>query len=220
MKYDVIIICNNYSERLEAVLFYWSQMDYAFTLHVVTNQQDLKTQKVVSSYIDKINIRLHIYSGNKIHNKGYLIKYCLDRIQESDYIVLTDADMVFHKDLLLKTSLYLNEETLISSFREDISEIDVDLFFSLYKKKRYTWVWDDVKREMVSRSPFMGWFLVFPFKVVNKIDFHVNHEGYDIIDWKIYGQLLSLGLKERLVYFDYSPLHIYHGEKGKNWKGI
>jgi cellulose synthase/poly-beta-1,6-N-acetylglucosamine synthase-like glycosyltransferase len=190
---------------------------------IICHQKDLDTQKVVGKYLNCIeNIRIIVYSGNKIHNKGYIIKYGLDKINARDYIILSDADMIFHKDTLSRTNIALisNTRCVLSSTREDISKFDVDLFMNNYMNEEYLWPWEHLKREVISSSPFMGWFLVFTHEVIEKLDFSIKHQGYDVFDWKLFGQLTKEGLQKRLIKFDFAPLHIYHGEKGKNWQGV
>jgi hypothetical protein len=209
---------------LDASLFYWSKAKYPkFRISIITHQQDLDTQKIVSNYLNLLNINLIIYSGDKKNHKGFLIKHAIDRIrQTNDYIILSDADMIFEQNVLERTNISLNknDNRIISSIREDISSLDINLFLENFRKEKELWPWEDLRKESSYRSSFMGWFLVFPSKYIKDIDFIGEHNGYDYFDWKIYGQLINLKLEEKLIYFDYTPLHLFHGEKGKNWKGI
>jgi len=240
MKYktfDILIVCNYYSNYLNASLFYWNNVLYNKELYriiIISSNKDYETARVVYNYINNgfFNICLIPYSGNDYNNKGLMINYCYNIIKKiglNQFLFLTDADIIFPPDILLKTSCNFieSEKLLISSYREDISKDDIDLFFKLYNNNENNkyWVWENIKREVLYPSPFMGWFLTFKSDYLNKIDTIKldsikSHVGYDVIDYKIYGQLKSLGLYEKIIYFDNVPLHIYHGKKGENWKGI
>lgn len=228
-SFDIIIVCNGYSKYLDACLFYWSHISYPrnkYRITIVTTSKDLKTTSIVCKYRPEIdNLNLLIYKGDKYNNKGHMLRYACMRIGKSlnDFFMFSDADMVFPPNFLvrLNQSFLVNRKQLITSHREDISQIDLDLFFNKFRsEKRITWVWDNIKREIISQSPFMGWFLACPWENILKLKFIENHKGYDVVDWKIYGQLTSMDLQDKILHLDLTPLHIYHGNKGSNWQGV
>ncbi len=219
-KFDIIIICIGHSERLEASLYYWSHMKYNnYQIHVITYVKDIKTIDICKKYL---NTRCVIYENDDCHNKGKMIKYGISSIENiGEYIMLSDADIIFSPSTLLRISnSFMEGNEIISSYREDISERDILLFFSRYKEENINWVWENISLETIYPSPFMGWFLAFPSYYVNKINFIINHSGYDVVDWKIFSQLQNIGLKKKLIHINNVPLHIYHGNKGEQWKGI
>ena len=220
-KFNIIIVCTGYASQLKICLHYWSQMKYCnYEIFIITYIKDIATINVCEQYK---NVNFILYDGEKFHHKGQLIDYGLSMIKnKGDYTILSDADMIFSPSTLLRTANSLAEQDnkIISSLREDISERDLPLLFSSYKTKNVNWVWENISVEILSPSPFMGWFLAFPSSYIDKIDFITDHQGYDIVDWKIFGQLVSYGLKKEIIYIDNCPLHIYHGPKGSNWRGI
>ena len=220
-KFNIIIVCTDYAPQLNICLHYWSKMKYGnYEIFVVTYIKDIATINACERY-SKANVVP--YDGKKFHNKGYLIDFGISSIKDKgDYIILSDADMVFSPSTLMRTANSFMEkgEKIISSLREDISDRDLPLFCSNYYSGDINWVWDNISTEIISPSPFMGWFLVFPSSYIKKINFVPNHQGYDVVDWKIFGQLVSCGLKKEVIHIDNSPLHIYHGPKGSNWRGI
>lgn len=220
-KFNIVITCTGYARQLDVCLYYWSQMKYYnYKIYVITYIKDIATINVCEQYQ---NVNFIPYDGDKFHHKGYIINYGLSLIEDkADYTILSDADMIFSPSTLLRTanSIIEQNDKVISSLREDIAERDLPLFFSNYKIKNVNWVWENISVEILSPSPFMGWFLVFPSSYINKIDFITEHQGYDVIDWKIFGQLASFGLQKEVIHIDNCPLHIYHGPKGSNWRGI
>lgn len=220
-KFDIIIVCIGCSERLDACLYYWSNMKYSnYEIHVVTYIKDIKTIDVCSKYL---NVNVVIYNNkNDCHNKGKMIEYGISSIKNiGEYLFLSDADIIFSPSTLMRVANSFTENNkIISSYREDISEYHVPLFFSNYRNEDINWVWENLSLETISPAPFMGWFLVFPSHYIDRIDFIVNHRGYDEIDWRVFYQLQKLGLKPEKIHIDNVPLHIYHGKKGEQWRGI
>jgi len=228
-KFDIIIVSNGYSDKLRASLYYWMLMNYSkanYRVIVATSSKDKATLECLSSYQERSYGSLIVvpHVGNNYHNKGLLMSECCKIAQntKSDLTMFTDADMIFYPDLLVRLSLsYLeNGMQLTSSTREDIDPEDLDLFMENYSRNNVGWIWDNVKRKIESPSPFMGWFLVFPSSIRENLDFNEDHSGYDIVDWKMFGQLKNMGLKENMIHLDNSPLHIHHGPKGANWRGL
>ena len=224
-QFNIIISCIGYSKQLEACLWYWNNSSYPknkFNIIISTIRKDIETLRIIKKY--DVN---YILLDKNIHNKGLAISNSINllkslKVEDSSYLMLSDADMIFPDNTLNCLNLFLieHDNCVVSSRREDIDELDIPMFFSEYPKNKKDWVWQNLKRKIISPSPFMGWFLSYPYNISNKIDYNINHQGYDCIDWKIYGQLKTMGLKEDLLYLDNVPLHLYHGEKGKNWKGI
>lgn len=220
-KFEIFIVCIGYSKNLEACLYYWSHMKYSnFRIHIITYIKDIETINVCKNYSD---INIIIYNEKDYHHKGKMLEYGMQNVKDiGDYIFFSDADIIFDSSLLLKCTNLIaeKEDIIISSIREGIHKIDLDLFFSNYKKYQIGWVWENITKDIIMPSSFMGWFTIFPSKYLAKLDFHTRHKGYDIIDWKITQQLSFFGLKKILLHMDNYPLHIYHGNKGANWKGV
>jgi hypothetical protein len=223
LQFNIIVVCIGYAKELDACLWYWKHSSYPrFSLTIVTTKKDLETLKVVQKYMSDLSAS-YVLVENNWHNKGSAIQSGLSllKAEPESYIILSDADILFPENFLNRLNLsLLEQEGIRSSMREDLDELDLELFFREYAGKPTDWAWKCLKRQILSPSPFMGWFLAFPYSVTSKIDFQVEHQGYDVVDWKVYGQLKSLGLKEKPLYLDNPPLHLYHGEKGKNWKGV
>ena len=230
-SFDILIVCNGYSQRLSACLYFWEKMNYPknkYRIIVSTWIKDHETLKVLSKHVEKdiLNIAIATNEDSDFHNKGKMIKNSFNLINRrmNEFILMSDADIIFHSETLNEiNSLILSskKEKIISSLREDILENELDIFFKNYRHTKNTdWAWKNLSFQINSPSPFMGWFLSFPSKYLSKINFIESHKGYDTIDWKIYGQLLSMNLKKEIIFFEFMPLHIPHGKKGANWMGV
>lgn len=225
-RFDIVVVCAGYGERLAASLHYWSRMSYdedLFRILVATRAGDGATAAAVARSKMR-NVRLVEFGGREFNNKGLMIRFSLARTPEplGDYVVLSDADMIFYPGFLAKLAQAVAEkgDAVFSSMREDISEVDVDRFLRRHAAERPDWAWKDVAVEVTSPSPFMGWFLAFPRRFAGRLDYMVDRPGYDVVDWMILKQLSNLGLARHLVGLDLAPLHIYHGPKGANWSGV
>lgn len=215
-KFSIVIVCLGYAKQLEACLWHWRNCSYPnFQIVVATSRKDTPTLEVVQQFQKDLKLT---YVLVEEHRKGQAISQAVNFLKDPEWIVLSDADVLFPENALncLNLSVIENPRGVFSAKREDL--VDIDLFYQEYQKSTPDWAWRSLKRKILSPSPFMGWFLTFPADL--PVDYQVKHQGYDSVDWKIYGQLKSLGLKEELIYFENPPLHLYHGEKGKNWKGV
>ena len=231
-KFDILIVCNGYSKRLDACLHFWEKSYYSknnYRIIISTWDKDHKTLDVISKYLDRkiLNVIVALNHDSDFHNKGKMIQNAFEIIKDNlyDFVFMSDADMIFHPETLVNMNYITSssKEIMISSFREDVIENEVEeiLLNEKYKfKKNIDWPWSNLSLQIRSPSPFMGWFLSFHSSFLSKINFLINHEGYDVIDWKIYGQLLSIGLKEKILHTMHMPLHMSHGKKGSNWSGI
>ncbi len=232
-KFDILIVCNGYSQRLDACLYFWEHMNYpkdSFRITISTWEKDRETLSVILKHSNNqiIEIITAPYCDLDFHHKGKMIENAYNSIKNKvhDFIIMSDADIIFNSETLNDINDVIvssrKDEIIISSLREEILEKDlINVFFEKYQyMKNIDWPWRNLSIKIKSPSPFMGWFLSFSSKHISKIDFIKYHEGYDLIDWKILGQLLSMGLRKKILYMPDMPLHMPHGEKGANWKGI
>lgn len=223
-SFEVVIVCSGYAKYLAASLSFWANAQYDdFSVTVITSSEDEDTFDVVSA-LRNLDVRLLACRSVNFHKKGRMLKHAIARPfgQPKDFVFMTDADMIFSSDTLSRVAAAFVSwpDSVVSSVREEISSIDVDLFLSEHASRDGSWPWESLKRSIDRPSPFMGWMLAFPWRSAVGIDYQDDHDGYDTIDWKIHGQLVSSGLTPRLLRLDCPPLHVHHGKKGVNWKGV
>lgn len=110
-KIAAIIICLNYSDYLALTLPH--VVNAVDEVVVVTDEEDSRTKSICESIGVKCLISKNIHADKAIFAKGRAINDALDSIENKDWILVLDADVVLNNDFKQKIkSLTLNPGAL------------------------------------------------------------------------------------------------------------
>jgi hypothetical protein len=157
-KIDVIIISVNYNDFLLVSLS--NNIKYFKNITVVTSSDDLMCQKICDKFKVKCVITERMYEDGSSFNKGKAINEGIKSINNPDWILLMDADIVL-SDKLEFTDI--DEDTLYTTDRYICND------YNTYKE----WMNNNIKLENIGKyesDKGLGFFQLF----------NINNKNIDI----------------------------------------
>lgn len=123
---NLLITCVNYSDYLESTLIY--NINNFDNIYIVTTTQDVYTHNTIQALNIKNNIRVintNIFFedgpwGKTYFNKGGAINFALSQIEQKDWLLIGDADIIYP-----------------SKIKDELSTLNIDVLYGMYRYKVY-----------------------------------------------------------------------------------
>ena len=154
---NVVLTCVNYSDFLIVSLSENTKIIDPRFITVVTDTKDLLTQSICKVFGVNYVVTDCFYSDGAVFNKGKALNEGIKTIINPDWILLTDADIVFPTDLLtILNNKIVNPEKLYATTRYLCHNYDTLL---KYKANQITLS----EMDGIHRCPPVGYFQLFSY---------------------------------------------------------
>lgn len=210
-RLDVVMVCVNYSDLLVVSLSDNIKIIEPKHIFVVTDGKDLLTQQICHDFGVNCIITERFYENDAIFNKGKGLNEGIQAITDPDWILITDADIIFPPDLLsILNDKSVNRNKLYAATRYLCGDYTT---YQKYKTKKITLE----QMDGVHRCPPVGYFQLFHIKHPNLID---NTQP-------IYPEISGDASWSDMLFADKFPQKeciqsiklIHLGDHSQNWKG-
>lgn len=201
-KLDVVIVSVNYNDYLAVTLSHNSKIFDNIT--VVTSSQDILCQKMCEKFGVNYTITDTMYDDNANFNKGKAINEGIRSIEDPDFILLMDADIIVNNKINLDS---IDEDYLYSSNRHICKSYNqLQSYINGVKKI------EEVSNHESDKG--MGFFQLF----------NINHNSIDRD--KVYPEISSDAAWDDILFRDKFPKRrtidntiIHLGDPYINWTG-
>jgi GR25 family glycosyltransferase involved in LPS biosynthesis len=198
-KLDVVIVSVDYNDYLSLTLEHNSKIFQNIT--IVTSETDQKCEEICQKWGAKCIKTNEMYSDGSKFNKGKAINIGLDSIENPDFILILDADIIVKNridlDLLEEDVLYTSDRKILESIND-------------YNR----WISDNNCKARIESNRGLGFFQLFQINnpVLNKGEIYPED----------FGEANGCDLKFRDFFkkrekIDNQIIHL--GPAYKNWKG-
>lgn len=193
-KLDIIIVSVDYNDYLSITLK--NNLKFVQNIHVVTSSKDLVCQEMCKKYGVDCIVTDRFYESNSIFNKGKAINYAISNLQNPDWILILDADILLKEKIDISNldynTLYSCKRTIIENHEQYLDLENQELFeesgigfgyFQLFNfRSKYVnrrMVYPEVSRN-ASKSD-----VIFKrqFKLIQDLKFSVYHLGKTRLNW-------------------------------------
>ena len=217
-KIEGVLVCVRYSDFLAWTLP--SNIRHFDRFFVVTSRDDLETQALASRCGARVVISDSYRENGVVFNKGRMLNAAFAEMDFDDWVVVTDADVVFPEGWRRRLEQrFLNRDCLYFATRVDAPEEDTEAWLTAYAKAPDLILQRPFTQPGSNRMPW-GYFQLFhsnsrplreniahiypeDFPTAGEVDYHFQSS------WPEFHKIL---LPETLV-------HIPHGQTGTNWRG-
>lgn len=210
-KLDTIIVSVDYNDYLSITLE--NNLKFLQNIHVVTSIKDLVCQDICKQYGVDCIITDKFYESNSIFNKGKAINYAISKLENPDWILILDADILLKDEINLSNLdyniLYSCKRTIVENHEQYLNLKNQELieesgigfgYFQLFNfKSKYVnrrMVYPEVSRN-ASKSD-----VIFKrqFKSIEDLKSKVYHLGKTRLNWN--GRKSEVFTKEKESKFD------------------
>lgn len=208
---NVVMVCVNYGDFLAVSLSENIKIFDPKNIFVVTDNNDKLTQKICDVFGVNCVITERFYEGGAVFNKGKGLNEGIKAILDPDWIIVTDADIVFPSDTLkLLTKKRLDTRKLYAATRYLCNTYPK---YQEFKEKKITLE----EMDGVHRCPPVGYFQLF----------NINHPNLIEKTTPIYPEISNDASWSDMLFADkfvkkecLQTIKLIHlGEHNQNWKG-
>jgi len=209
-RLHIVVTCVNYSDFLIISLSENIKIIDPKHIIVVTDSQDTLTKQICNTFGVNCVITNRFYEDGAVFNKGKGINDGINSIVDPDWILITDADIVFPTDLLdILNKKRINTNKLYAATRY--------LCHSYAKYQKYKN--NDIsltELDGIHHCPPVGYFQLFSYNHPNLTDKNSIYPE-NSIDASWSDMLFADKFPQKECLQNIKLLHL--GEDSKNWKG-
>lgn len=209
-RLHIIMTCVNYSDFLVISLAENTKIIDPKFITVITDSNDKLTQEVCRVYGVNCVITDRFYEDNAVFNKGKAINEGIKTIQNPDWILITDADIVFPSDFMsILNNKTVNKNKLYAASRYLCNTYEK---YEKYKNKKISLN----QLDGVHQCPPVGYFQLFSYDNLGLTDKQTIYpEISKDASWS--DMLFADKFPQKECIADIKLIHL--GPDGQNWKG-